>query len=157
MKVQWNLRCQAEYQKKAPVLDEFIARWATVLRRWRAERDMSYARADLHRFVGILDGWFDSPLMPKFFPTQPKPPTNARPPQQQDKLALKEAKGGGVQRQRGKEAGVVGGGRLDGSVYRWVFQDGKGGDGDKGGTEYGLPRLRIGIMQHTSRSRSVRA
>ena len=95
VKVQWNLRCRAKYQKKAPVLDEFIAGWATVLRRWRAERDMSCAKADLHRFVGVLDSWFDSPLMPKLFQTQPKPPTNTRPPQQQDKLALKEAKWAG--------------------------------------------------------------
>ena len=90
-----ELRCRAKYQKKAPVLDEFIAGWATLLPRWRAERDMFCARVDLHRFVGILDSWFDSPLMPKLFQTQPKPPTNARPPQQQDKLALKEAKLGG--------------------------------------------------------------
>ena len=56
---------------------------------------MSCSRADLHRFVGILESWFDSLLMPKLFQSKPKPPTNARPPQQQDKLALKEAKWGG--------------------------------------------------------------
>ena len=56
---------------------------------------MSCARADLHRFVGILDSWFDNPLMPKLFQSKLKPPTNARPPQQHDKLALKEAKWGG--------------------------------------------------------------
>ena len=95
VKVQWSLRRRAKYQKKAPVLDEFIAGWATVLRRWRAERDMSFARGDLHRFVGILDSWFDSPLMPKLFQSKPKPPTNAWPPEQRDKLALKEAKWGG--------------------------------------------------------------
>ena len=93
--MQWNLRCRAKYQKKAPVLDEFIAGWATVLRRWRSERDMSCARADLHRFLGILDSWFDNPLMPKNFQSKPKLPTNAQPPQQQDKLALKEAEWGG--------------------------------------------------------------
>ena len=56
---------------------------------------MLCARADLHRFVGILDSWFENPLMPKNFHSKPKPPTNAQPPQQQDKLALKEAKWGG--------------------------------------------------------------
>ena len=49
----------------------------------------------LHRFVGILDSWFDNPRMPKIFQSKPKPPTNAQPPQQQDKLALKDAKWGG--------------------------------------------------------------
>ena len=95
VKVQWNLRCRAKYQKKAPVLDEFIAGWATVLRRWRSERDMSCARSDLHRFVGILDGWFDNPHMPQNFKSKLMPPTNAQPPKRQDKLALKEAKWGG--------------------------------------------------------------
>ena len=56
---------------------------------------MSCARSDLHRFVGILDGWFENPHMPQIFKSKPKPPTNAQPPQQQDKLALKEAKWGG--------------------------------------------------------------
>ena len=95
VKVQWNLRCRAKYQKQAPVFNELIAGWATVLRRWRSERDMSCARSDLHRFVGILDGWFENPNMPQLFKSKPKPPTNAQPPQQQDKLARKEAKWGG--------------------------------------------------------------
>ena len=56
---------------------------------------MSYARSDLHRFVGILDGWFENPNMPQLFKSKPKPPTNTQPPQEPDKLALKEAKWGG--------------------------------------------------------------
>ena len=89
---------------------------------------MLCARADLHRFVGILDSWFGIPLMPKLFQSKPKPPTNARPPQQQDKLAMKEANwgGGGVQRHGGQEVGVVRRGWLDGGVHGWVVQDGEG-------------------------------
>ena len=51
-------------------------------------------RADLHRFVGILDVWFDYPQMPSIFKCQPKVPTNAKPPKQIGKTALKEAKRG---------------------------------------------------------------
>ena len=55
---------------------------------------MSCPRSDLHRFVGILDGWFDDPHMPAIFKCHPKAPTNAKPPEQVDKIALKEAKWG---------------------------------------------------------------
>ena len=71
VKVQWNLRCRAKYQQQPPVLDEFIAGWATVLRQLRSEPNMSCPRADLHRFVGILDGWFEDPNMPTIFKCQP--------------------------------------------------------------------------------------
>ena len=50
-----------------PVLDEFIAGWAGVLRRWRAEVNMSCSRLDLYTFVEILDGWFGDPAMPGIF------------------------------------------------------------------------------------------
>ena len=93
-KVQWGLRCRAKYQRVAPVLDEFIAGWAGLLRAWRAEKDMSCSRRDLCRFVEILDGWFVNPHMPRIFPAQPQQPTNAKPVKQRDKLQEKEEKWG---------------------------------------------------------------
>ena len=94
LKVQWSLRCQAKYQKHMPVLDEFIAGWAGVLRRWRAEVNMSCSRLDLYTFVEILDGWFSDPAMPGIFKGPAHKPTTARPPRALDTLALKEAKWG---------------------------------------------------------------
>ena len=55
---------------------------------------MSCPRSDLHSFVGTLDGWFLDPLMPSIFKGPLKAPTSAKPPQQVDKLALKEEKWG---------------------------------------------------------------
>ena len=76
------------------MLDEFVAGWATVLQLWRAEKNMSCSKADLHWFVGILDRWFENLLMPSIFKCLPKAPTNANPPKQVDKLAQKEEKRG---------------------------------------------------------------
>ena len=92
LKVKWSLRCRAQYQKHMPVLDEFIAGWAGVLRRWRAEVNMSCSRLDLYTFVEILDGWFSDPAMPGIFKGPAHKPTTARPPRASDTLALKEAK-----------------------------------------------------------------
>ena len=94
LKVQWNLRCRAKYQRKPSVLDEFIAGWAVVRRRWRSEKNMSCSGRDLQQMVGILDGWFDDPQMPRIFHGRPQPPRNARPVKQKDKLEQKEKKGG---------------------------------------------------------------
>ena len=51
----------AKYQRVPPVLDEFITGWPGILRRWRAERDISCSRHDLQHFVGVVDGWFGNP------------------------------------------------------------------------------------------------
>ena len=71
LKAQWNLRCRAKYQHQPATLDEFIAGWAGVLRRWRAESNMSVPRRDLFLFIKILDGWFDNPAMPGIFQGPP--------------------------------------------------------------------------------------
>ena len=90
----WGLRCRAKYQLMAPVLDEFIAGCAGLLRTWRAEKDMSYSRRNLCRFVEALDDWFENPQMPRIFPEQPQQPTNAKPVKQRDKLKEKKEKSG---------------------------------------------------------------
>ena len=41
LKCQRDLRCRVKYQGMPPVLDECIAGSASILRRWRLERDMS--------------------------------------------------------------------------------------------------------------------
>ena len=94
LKVQWSLRCRAKSHKHMPVLDEFIAGWAGMLRRWLAEVNMSCSRLDLCKFMEILDGWFSDPAMPGIFKGPAHKPTTARPPRPLDKLALKEAKWG---------------------------------------------------------------
>ena len=55
---------------------------------------MSCSRQDLHRFVGILDGWFLDPWMPRIVQGPPQPPTNAKPVKQLNKLEEKEKKWG---------------------------------------------------------------
>ena len=67
LKAQSNLRCRAKYQHQPATLDEFIAGWAGVPRRWRAESNMSVPRCDLFFFIKLLDGWFDNPAMPGIF------------------------------------------------------------------------------------------
>ena len=47
---QWNLRCRAKFHVVAPVLDEFIAGWASILQRM-SERDMSCSRRDLQHLI----------------------------------------------------------------------------------------------------------
>ena len=94
LKAQWNLWCRAKYQHQPATLDEFIAGWAGVLRRWRAESNMSVPRCDLFLFINILDGWFDNPAMPGIFQGPPQQPTTVGGGPQVDKLQVKEAKWG---------------------------------------------------------------
>ena len=55
-KMQWNLRCTAQYQQVQLVLDGYIAGWCMILRSWGTEKDMSRPRHDLH-LIDQLQGW----------------------------------------------------------------------------------------------------
>ena len=65
-----------------------------MLRRWRAESNMSVPRRDLFLFIKILDGWFDNPAMPGIFQGPPQQPTTVGGKPQVDKLQAKEEKWG---------------------------------------------------------------
>ena len=61
------------------MLDEFIAGWAFILRRWTSERDMSCSRRDLQHLIRQLDGWFDNRDVPGMMEAEPSKPTTAQP------------------------------------------------------------------------------
>ena len=77
-----------------PVLDEFIASWASILWRWRSERGMSCPFYDLQHLIRQLDGWFDNHDLSRTFKAEPSKPTTAQPVKPVEKLAEKEANWG---------------------------------------------------------------
>ena len=109
LKAQWKVRCRAKYQHQPSTLDEFIAGWAGVLRRWRAESNMSVPRRDLFLFVKILDGWFDKRAMPGIFQGPPQQPTTVGGKPQVDKLQAKGEKWGAYKAKVVAELETMGG------------------------------------------------
>ena len=94
LKAQWNLRCRGKYQHQPATLDEFIAGSAGVLRRWRAESNMSVPVRDLFLFINSLDGCFDNPATPGIFQGPPQQPVTAGGGPRVHKLQVKKAKWG---------------------------------------------------------------
>ena len=50
-KAQWSVRCGVKYLELRPSLDDFVARWQTVLEVWRAQKDMTVSRKDLSYLI----------------------------------------------------------------------------------------------------------
>ena len=77
-KAQWSLHCDMKYLGIQPSLDEFVARWQTVLEVWRAQKDMTVSRKDLSYLIEQLGNWFDNKMflvrrVPTRVPTRVSP------------------------------------------------------------------------------------